>query len=543
MNVSGSMPVPPMVYILEDNDPDIRNPPFEDRLTIINPADHTKVRTIAKFGICESIGAAKRLVAKDGGLECLIVDMVSNRLVKYDFTRDEVSVMMSRSMNSIYFSENGEIYGLTDGTIFGNKVLKMDQSGNIIKETSYGGFDIAVDDHDSIWIVGANITRLNRNFNKQFSIDPVAWTALSVDFTSDGSAWICEGKHPEVVGSKDRLLKISPNGDIVKTIDFTTRPLCVSVDRNDDSLWLAIGNGLYKYDREGNLVKRVETQARWTVKVNQTDGSVWVAGFGDVKHYTRDGALIAAIPGFSSSQAYMDFILYAPIRDTVAPVTMINIGSPQYRSDATTYVSSLTGFTLSASDDASGVKETKYRIDGGAWYTYSSTFTLFPYPDGSRTIRYYSIDKAGNSEVEKTLTVILDNSPPSITGASPTGSLTQYFGTTPVTFTVTVTDTGSGIKEVKLTVDGALQGTMTKNGDAYTKTFSIAEGSHTWSVEASDNVGNTATQKYTLNLQAIPIWMYAAIVLVVVVVAFVILFLRRKTRAPPTFPPPPPPPS
>ncbi|MEM2088451.1 MAG: hypothetical protein QXF52_07260 [Thermoproteota archaeon] len=209
-NVSGSTPVPSLVHVLEDNDPDFQNPPFEDRLTIINPVDHTRVRTVSEFNIAGSAGARRFLAATDSGLACLIVNEASHQLVKYNFITNETSIMTPCDMHSVYISENGDIYALTDGTIYEKTIVKIDQSGNIIKEARYGGVNLAVDDdHDSIWIVGANITRLNRDFKKQFSIDPIAWATFSVDFTSDGSAWISESKHSDVAESKTRLLKIS----------------------------------------------------------------------------------------------------------------------------------------------------------------------------------------------------------------------------------------------------------------------------------------------------------------------------------------------
>jgi len=536
VNTGASSPaLTTIVYVLEDSDPDFMNPPFEDRLTVINPADHTKVRTIAKFNIAAEWGGARRFLASiDSGLTCLIVNEASKQLLKYDFTKDEVSTVKSQSMHSVYVSESGDIFALTDGTIYGRTFIRMDQNGNIVKEEPYGGVNIVVDDdHDSVWIVGANITRLDRNLNKKFSMDPIAWAAFSVDFTSDGSVWVTESKYPQVAGSKTRLLKISINGEIVKTIDLAETPFYVSVDRSDDSFWLTTSRGLYKYDKNGNLMKQVETQRRWMVKVNQTDGSVWVAGYGDVKHYTRDGILIASITGFSSSPACVDFVT---VRDTVAPTTTVNIGLPKYEKDKVIYVSGLTVFTLSASDDASGVRETRYRIDG-AWTTYSSGFTLSGFSDGSHTISYYSVDNAGNTEAEKTLTIILDKTPPTISEASPTGTISS----TSVSFTIKVEDSGSGVKEVKLIVDGASKGTMSVSGNTYSKTISLSEGSHTWVVETVDNVGNTATQKYSFTVST---WMsllpyLTAIAIVIVIIATAAILLRRRK---PTLPPPPPPP-
>jgi len=203
----------------------------------------------------------------------------------------------------------------------------------------------------------------------------------------------------------------------------------------------------------------------------------------DIKGGTH--TLTASATGLASSTATVTVI-----PDTTPPVTTMTIGSPKYSSGATTFISGSTVFELSASDDASGVKETKYRFDGSSWNTYTTGFALSMLSDGSHTIGYYSTDKSNNNEAEKTLTVILDKTPPTISSASPTGSL--ILGSTSVRFTVRVEDSLSGVKEVRLTVDGVSQGTMTI-GSNYSKTIILSEGPHTWSVEALDNLDNAET--------------------------------------------------
>lgn len=231
------------------------------------------------------------------------------------------------------------------------------------------------------------------------------------------------------------------------------------------------------------------------------------------------------------------YLAYPPVKDSAPPVTAIAF-EPRHQVGSTTYVSSSTLFELSASDDASGVKETRYRIDDGPWTTYSAGFTLSTLPDGKHTIRYYSVDNAGNTEAEKTLTIVLDKTPPTISEASPTGTI----GSTSVTFTVKVEDSGSGVKEVRLIVDGVSQGTMSQSGNTYTKTISLSEGSHTWVVESVDNVGNTITQNYSLTIaKGLPIETYLTIaaIVIVVIIAITTILLRRRKPAP--LPPPPPP--
>jgi len=138
------------------------------------------------------------------------------------------------------------------------------------------------------------------------------------------------------------------------------------------------------------------------------------------------------------------------------------------------------------------------------------------------------------------LTFLPDTTPPAISGASPTGSLNVLYAPASVTFSVRVEDSGSGVKEVRLIVDGVSQGTMSRDGDTYTKTVSLSEGPHTWSVEAVDNAGNAATQSNTLTVSSLLIWFLTIVVVVIIAILLAVLLLRRR-RLPP--PPPPPPPA
>ncbi|MBO3800699.1 MAG: DNRLRE domain-containing protein [Candidatus Brockarchaeota archaeon] len=219
-------------------------------------------------------------------------------------------------------------------------------------------------------------------------------------------------------------------------------------------------------------------------------GSGWATVcYNDAKHGTW--TISASATGLTAGTSTVTVTA-----DITPPSTTIAIGSPKHYVGNNIYVNSSTSFSLSASDDVSGVEETKYRIDDGPWKDYTGKFNLSGYSDGIHEIRYYSIDKAGNNEAEKMLTVILDNTPPSIEDPSPIESINQK--TSRVTFTVTVEDPGSGVKEVRLIVDGAYQGLMTKSGNNYTKTISLSEGDHSWRVEAIDNLGNSRIQDYSL---------------------------------------------
>jgi hypothetical protein len=106
-----------------------------------------------------------------------------------------------------------------------------------------------------------------------------------------------------------------------------------------------------------------------------------------------------------------EFIWKYVIPETIPPVTTCSLEGDLvdgiYRSNVTV--------TLTAVDNGSGVLYTKYKLDEGAsWVTYTTPFIVSD--DGSHTVFFYSVDRAGNTETEKQASfIILHTLPFSIT--------------------------------------------------------------------------------------------------------------------------------
>ncbi|MEK7700028.1 MAG: hypothetical protein AAB332_06450, partial [Planctomycetota bacterium] len=94
------------------------------------------------------------------------------------------------------------------------------------------------------------------------------------------------------------------------------------------------------------------------------------------------------------------------ILDKTPPATTITASDPLIEGIVNT-ISPRTRFTLSSSDNLSGIKEISYRIDNSAWQPYMANFSLSGMNAGSHTITYKAADNLGNVETEKTLTVRL----------------------------------------------------------------------------------------------------------------------------------------
>ncbi|MCS7240263.1 MAG: right-handed parallel beta-helix repeat-containing protein [Candidatus Bipolaricaulota bacterium] len=97
--------------------------------------------------------------------------------------------------------------------------------------------------------------------------------------------------------------------------------------------------------------------------------------------------------------------------DIHPPVTRIIAGTPSYLApDGKLWITSRTPIEL-RSEDASGVTNIFFRIDGGDWRHYTGFFTV-PGPEGPHKIEYYAIDAYGNREEVQTAILWKDDSAP-----------------------------------------------------------------------------------------------------------------------------------
>ena len=137
--------------------------------------------------------------------------------------------------------------------------------------------------------------------------------------------------------------------------------------------------------------------------------------------------------------------------------------------------------TLTPTDDLSGVANTNYSFDGGAWETYLGPLNVAA--DGTHVFRYYSVDHAGNVEATKIAQVDKDGTPP-VTSATFAGTVNGNTFLTPINVTLHASDIGSGLALTEYRVDG---GAWTN----YTATFGVNEtGTHTVRYHSADIAGN-----------------------------------------------------
>ncbi|MHB8604016.1 MAG: CRTAC1 family protein [Thermoplasmatota archaeon] len=136
--------------------------------------------------------------------------------------------------------------------------------------------------------------------------------------------------------------------------------------------------------------------------------------------------------------------------DTIGPKVTVTADEPGKAG----WFARAPNLTLTATDRGvttiSGVASIEYRVDDGAWQTYTATVVM---PAGDHDFEYRATDNAGNPSGVSVLHVRIDNTPP-VTSASASGTVGNggWF-VSPVNVSFSATDDRSGIDATYATLD------------------------------------------------------------------------------------------
>ena len=131
---------------------------------------------------------------------------------------------------------------------------------------------------------------------------------------------------------------------------------------------------------------------------------------------------------------------------------------------------------------------------------YSCTYTpASALSDGSHTVSIAVSDNDGNAATAKSTTYKVDTVPPTLNVTAPTNELVTNAASLVVRGTTN--DTSSSPVTVKITLAGVDQGTITVGTDgAFTKTLTLANGTNTIVITATDAAGKSSSVTRTVTL-------------------------------------------
>jgi len=125
--------------------------------------------------------------------------------------------------------------------------------------------------------------------------------------------------------------------------------------------------------------------------------------------------------------------------DSETPQTSLSCEGPNWILGDKTFVTASTSISLTAVDSSSGINWMEYNLDkrGYVHYTAPIKFTTA----GTHSLLYRSVDKVGNVEAEKSVTVVVDTTSPN---TRPEGDYSTT-SNTDISITLGATDTESGV--------------------------------------------------------------------------------------------------
>jgi hypothetical protein len=193
--------------------------------------------------------------------------------------------------------------------------------------------------------------------------------------------------------------------------------------------------------------------------------------------------MIAAALLISSVQAInTGTLIYFKILSDPAPTVQFTAPTPFNGTYNTTQ-------TINVTANDANLSSIAIYVNGTAVHACGSSPCQYTFPgDGNYTVYAVANDTNGNTNTTETRNIIIDTTPPQIQYASPTPANGTY--NTTQTINVTASDTGTGIANITIYVNGSAVKTCSASPCDYTLT---GEGNYTFYATAYDNAGNSNT--------------------------------------------------
>jgi pimeloyl-ACP methyl ester carboxylesterase len=203
-----------------------------------------------------------------------------------------------------------------------------------------------------------------------------------------------------------------------------------------------------------------------------SQGTIYRAVNGEsVVHLSPDGIVTAVRAGSdiievrNGGQVVLVEVTSAPAPvDVTSPITT---ATPSPAANANGWNTGDVAVSLGATDETggSGVREIHYTLTSGATTTSlvvpGASASVLVSPEGTSALDFFASDNAGNVEATKHLTIRIDRTPPTITGARAPAANAAGWNNTDVTVTFSCADLLSGIAScagpIALSTEGANQ--------------------------------------------------------------------------------------
>jgi hypothetical protein len=313
---------------------------YGDDVFLLNSKGEIIKKLLLGLNIGYNFPGGRAISTSEDGRYFVVCSDIEDKITVYETVTGIKVWSLTGIFKSAVFA-NGQVYVLNNESVFA-----IDDTGTIVKHARIGGFDIVVNTSgDCLWIVEQDIIKCSLDLKIMMRVDPIQHGACSVDVNPDGSIWVADrfASILEADAPKGRLLKISSQGNILKSINLNISPVCVRVNKSDGSVWITgtkkrhrdfteLGedwpdtinelNSLtgdetesctLKYSKNGKFLLSI-SQRGGSISLDQSDGSIWIAGRKKIWRYSSAGEILTEQTEVSDSQKW---IVIVPAKNNV----------------------------------------------------------------------------------------------------------------------------------------------------------------------------------------------------------------------------------
>ena len=197
----------PSAVVLDDCDEGLeKDRPHHDSLRILQvshaPGQGNVKSIISRgFNTGQTIGAIHCVSADPTRGRIYVSEMAGNRVTAVDFQGRKLWQVGEISAKALAIDpKTGFLWCTTGHTLTHGETVVLDEKGREAASFPYRGVDIAFDPHtEGFWLVGNQITKLNRLGKVLFQQECEGWAFVSVAVNrTDGSVWTIERAHPDI---------------------------------------------------------------------------------------------------------------------------------------------------------------------------------------------------------------------------------------------------------------------------------------------------------------------------------------------------------
>ena len=250
------LPAKPAALVMDDRDPDYEKDHIPTDAISLYSDSGEPLWTISGLNNCQSVGGSHRIAIDRTRERIYFCEAVANRITAIKFAGNKIWQVDSIESDTLAIDEKtGNLWSSGGESLVRGETVVFDPDGNEIAAFPFRGIDIVYDSYsDKFWLAGYEILQVDRHGQIQFRI-PVngngTWCTPSISINpKDGTAWVGERDHPDVVGSENRLWKIDAQGKVQKTALGEIDPFLVTNDPTTGDAWLCF-RGLHRTSAAG----------------------------------------------------------------------------------------------------------------------------------------------------------------------------------------------------------------------------------------------------------------------------------------------------